>query len=96
MKAPAVPVDAAANVDEGRATKGSVCVAFGPPLLDKVSVTGSVPSAIFMWLIVRLNIARAATAVHSISRVEMSFWAREAELTLVVRHFMTSLVNAKE
>lgn len=46
----------------GKATKGSVCVAFGPPTLVKLAVTTSVPSAMLKWLIVRLKSWSAAIA----------------------------------
>ena len=47
----------------GRATKGSVCVAFGLPTVVELAVTGIVPSAMLKWLIVRLKSCRAAMAV---------------------------------
>jgi len=56
------------EVLDGNATYGSVCVAFAPPVLDRSSVTGNVPSAILKWLIVRLNMASAATAESVVSQ----------------------------
>lgn len=47
--------DAELLVFGGRATKGSVCVAFGLPTVVRLAVTGIVPSAMLKWLIVRLK-----------------------------------------
>jgi hypothetical protein len=58
-------------VVEGSATGASVCVAFASPELDRSSVTGEFPSAMLMWLIVRLNMASEARAVKRISRVHL-------------------------
>ncbi|KAK3064535.1 hypothetical protein LTS18_006352 [Coniosporium uncinatum] len=44
----------------GNGTKLSVCVAFGPPLVVRFAVNGTVPSAKLKWLIVRLKKANDA------------------------------------
>lgn len=56
------PALAALLVELGSGTYGSVCVALGSPEDDRSAVTGSVPSAMLKWLIVRLKSWRDAIA----------------------------------
>jgi hypothetical protein len=54
-------------VFEGSATNGSVCVEFAFPGVERSSVMSFVPSAMSRRLIVRLNIAKDASAEEQIS-----------------------------
>ena len=66
--------DKAADDDEaGNPTEDAVCVALAVPLVLRVGVTFSVPSAMLTRLMVRLKSARAACAVKEVSGQTVAF-----------------------